>query len=152
MQLKTLLASLATTAAVASAAPFSNNTTQATRVPRYPKGEIGMDLCRHQYVFTHEEWRMQVPREWWQEKFHKDHNLACRAWKRSLQSERMCGLRFNNCFVLVGGGGSGEEGWLFASATTCIGPMSAYVENAFQVFDVGKGKKREIVCHSGIRL
>ena len=103
-------------------------------------------------VLTHNEWRVQVPTEWWKGKWHGDIEAACHAWKRALDSERMCGLRFNDCFELEVPGGSGEPGWLFSSFTTCIGPNYRYVENAMQVFDVGKGQKREVKCHHGIHL
>jgi len=151
MHIKTILAALAAMTATVVAAPVNANATEAN-IARRGGGEIGYSLCRHQYVVTHEEWRIQVPEAWWKDRFRGDAGAACKAWKRALQSERMCGLRFNDCFELAPGGGSGDKGWLFAKATTCIGPNTPFFENSFQVFDIHKGEKYEIACHHGIHL
>ena len=51
MQFRTVLAAVATLVSTAFAAPAvisSTGSTNATLVARYGRGEIGMDLCRHQ--------------------------------------------------------------------------------------------------------
>ena len=114
------------------------------------RGEIGKELCRHHYAVTHEEWIAQVPGEWWKQRYHENADEACRAWRRSLESQRMCGLRINECWEMKERYPSGGPGWLHLRATTCIGPNTVYWENSFQTFAVGAGEDyRPIECAHG---
>jgi hypothetical protein len=44
---------------------------------------------------------------------------------------------------------TGEVGWLYAQARTCIGKNAGLMSKAFSVFDINKGETHEWNCKYG---